>query len=205
MILDRPVDRHAAQPVPPESRGLAPTQGRRRRRPRLSVSGQAVGAQLGAERDQGSQVGHGLDRPGLGDAHKTVGVEVVAEQEGGVAVGGREQPRPPVVEEVALVDRLQPERVALLPERREDGLGLALFLRQQRGLPQPALTRCFEGDRLPEAGRYSQRASSFVQYETTRSAPARTIAVRDSSAAWRSSSHPRAAAALSIAYSPETL
>ena len=48
-------------------------------------------------------------------------------------------------------------------------------------------------------------ASSFVQYETTRSAPARLIAVSDSSAAARSSSQPCRAPAFTIAYSPETL
>jgi hypothetical protein len=32
------------------------------------------------------------------------------------------------VEEVALVDRLEPEGVALLAERREDGVKLALIL-----------------------------------------------------------------------------
>ena len=41
--------------------------------------------------------------------------------------------------------------------------------------------------------------------EAAESAPARLIAVSDSSAAWRSSSHPCAAAAFTIAYSPETL
>ena len=51
----------------------------------------------------------------------------------------------------------------------------------------------------------SHAARSFVQYETTMSAPARLIAVSDSSAAVCSSSQPRAAAALTIAYSPETL
>src|SRR5439155_21609634 len=51
----------------------------------------------------------------------------------------------------------------------------------------------------------SQVASSFVQYEITKSAPARLIAVSDSSAAGRSSRNPFAAAALTIAYSPETL
>jgi hypothetical protein len=92
-----------------------------------------------------------------------VGVEVVPEQERGVGVGGREQPRPAVVEEVALVDRLEPERVALLAEPREDRVELTLLLGAESGLPEPALTRGLEGDRLPEAGRYSQRASSFVQ------------------------------------------
>ena len=45
-------------------------------------------------------------------------------------------------------------------------------------------------------GRYGQLARSFVQYETTMSAPARLIAVSDSSAACRSSSQPRAAGRL---------
>jgi len=51
----------------------------------------------------------------------------------------------------------------------------------------------------------SQAASSLAQYVTTKSAPAREIAVSDSIAACRSSSQPRAAAAFTIAYSPETL
>jgi hypothetical protein len=92
-----------------------------------------------------------------------VGVEVVPEQERGVGVGGGEQPRPAVVEEVTLVDRLEPERVALLAEPREDRGELALILAAEGSLPEPALTRGLEGDRLPEARRYSQRASSFVQ------------------------------------------
>jgi hypothetical protein len=55
-----------------------------------------------------------------------VRVEVVAEQEGGVPVGRLEEAGPAVVDEVALVDRLQPERVPLIAERREDGRELAL-------------------------------------------------------------------------------
>src|SRR5205823_2323773 len=51
----------------------------------------------------------------------------------------------------------------------------------------------------------SHSASAPVQYDTTRSAPARLIAASDSSAACRSSSQPRAAAAFTIAYSPDTL
>ncbi len=205
MILERPLDGLAGQIIPAETRRLAAAHGRRRRRPRLAVAGEAVGPEPRAERDQGSEIGHGLDRPRLGDAHEPVGIEVVAEQERGVGIGGREQPWTAVVQDVALVDRLQPERIPLLAERREDGFELALLLGQKRRLPEPALTPGLEGDRLPEARCYSQRASSFVQYETTMSAPARTIAVRDSSAASRSSSQPRAPAALSIAYSPETL
>jgi hypothetical protein len=92
-----------------------------------------------------------------------VGVEVVAEQEGGVGVGRGKQPRPSVVEQIALVDRLQAERVAILAELREDRLELTFLLGPQRRLPEPALMRGLEGDRLPEARCYSQRASSFVQ------------------------------------------
>ena len=132
-------------------------------------------------------------------------VEVVAEQQRRVVVGGREQPRRPVVEQVALVDRLQAEGVALLGERREDRLLLAFAGRAQCVLPEGAFACRLPSDRLPEARRYNQVASSFVQYETMRSAPARTIAVSDSRAAARSSIQPRAAEAFSIAYSPETL
>jgi hypothetical protein len=92
-----------------------------------------------------------------------VGVEVVPEQQRGVRIGGREQPRAAVVEEIALVDRLQPERVALLTERREDRRELSLLFGPQRRFPEPALTGGLEGDCLPEARCYSQRASSFVQ------------------------------------------
>ena len=51
----------------------------------------------------------------------------------------------------------------------------------------------------------SHRARSFAQYVKTRSAPARLIATSDSSAAACSSRWPAAAAAFTIAYSPETL
>jgi hypothetical protein len=117
MILERLRDRLAAKPVPAAARGLATAEGRRRCRPRFSVARQAVGPQPRAERDQSRQVGYGLDRSRLGDADEPVGVEVVTEQERGVRVGGREQARSPVVQEVALVDRLQPEPVALFAER----------------------------------------------------------------------------------------
>jgi hypothetical protein len=90
-----------------------------------------------------------------------VRVEVVAEEERRVAVGRREQARSAVVEQVALVDRLEPERVALLGQRREDRL--ALRLGGQRLVPEPAFPRGLLDDRLPEVERYSQVASSFVQ------------------------------------------
>jgi hypothetical protein len=92
-----------------------------------------------------------------------VRIEVVPEQERAVLVGGREQPRPPVVREVALVDRLQAQRVALLGERREDRLVLALGFRAQRVRPERALRRRCLRDRGPDVRRYNQAASSFVQ------------------------------------------
>src|SRR6185312_8190149 len=188
---------------PRRSGVLATAERRGGRRPRLAVAGQAVGAELGAERDQRRKVPHRLDRPRLRDPDEAVRVEVVAEQQRGVLVDRGEQARHAVVEQVALVDRLEPDRVALLAEPREHGL--ALRLRLQRLGPQLALVGGLLGDRLPEVEGYSHPASSFVQYETIRSAPARLIAVSDSSAACRSSSQPRAPAAFSIAYSPETL
>src|SRR4029453_4002718 len=51
----------------------------------------------------------------------------------------------------------------------------------------------------------SQRASSLAQYETITSPPARFTVVNDSSAAAPSSIPPAAPAALTMAYSPETL
>ena len=44
-------------------------------------------------------------------------VQIVPEEERGVAVGGREESRASVVEEVRLVDRLQAEGEPLLGER----------------------------------------------------------------------------------------
>jgi hypothetical protein len=92
-----------------------------------------------------------------------VRIEIVAEQEGGVGVGWVEEPWPAVVEEVALVDRFQPERVALLAELREDRLQLALAGRAQRFLPEPALAPRLARDRLPDVKGYNQCARSFVQ------------------------------------------
>ena len=143
--------------------GLAEPQRGSCRGPLLAVARKPVGARLGAARDERGEVGHGLDRPGLGDAHEAVRVEVVAEQQGGVVVARREQPRRPVVEEVALVDRLEPQCVPLLGERREDGLQLAFRLRAQGIAPEAALARRLRRDRLPETRGYDQVASSFVQ------------------------------------------
>jgi hypothetical protein len=92
-----------------------------------------------------------------------VRVEVVPEQERRVLVGGCEEPWPPVVQEVALVDRLEAQRVALLGEQREDRLMLALALGPQRVRPERALRRRCLRDRRPDVSSYNQPANSFVQ------------------------------------------
>src|SRR5262249_10131165 len=79
-----------------------------------------------------------------------VGIQVVAEQERRVAVGRREQARAAVVQEVPLVDRLQPERETLPSERREDRLALALTGQTQRLAPEWALPLRLARDPLPE-------------------------------------------------------
>ena len=79
---------------------------RRRRGPCLRLAGAALGARLGAERDQLGEIVHRLDAARRRDPHEAVGVEVVAEEQSRIGVGRLEQPRRAVVEEVALVDRL---------------------------------------------------------------------------------------------------
>src|SRR5207248_9963289 len=83
--------------------------------------------------------------------------EVVAEQERGVAVRRREEPRAAVVQEVRLVDRLEPEREARLGEQREDGLGLALVRRPERRAPERALALRLERDNVPKLSGSRQR------------------------------------------------
>jgi hypothetical protein len=144
--------------------GLAPlAELRRGLGPGLAVAWKPVRAKLRAERDQRGKVGHVLHASRLRDADETVRVEVVAEQQRGVVVLRREEARPAVVEQVPLVDRLEPERVELLGERREDRLALALVVGPERVAPEPALGRRLRRDRLPEIGGYNQAASSFVQ------------------------------------------
>ena len=185
---------------------LDPPEQRDRRSPGLSVPRPALGTQVGAECQELGQLGDHTHVPLGGDADEAVGVEVVAEEDAGVTIGGREEPRPAVVQQVALVDRLDSERELLVGERGEDRELLPLFLRTERGGPESTLGARLECDRLPKRRRrQSQAASSLAQYEMTTSAPARLIAVRLSSAACRSSTQPRAAAAFTKAYSPLTL
>ena len=66
--------------------------------------------------------------------------EGVPEEQRDVVVRRGEEPRAAVVEEVALVDRLDPEcEAAILDERREDGIELPLAGRSEGGVPEWAL------------------------------------------------------------------
>jgi hypothetical protein len=101
--LDPTRHRTAAEPA------HAPIQASRRP-PLLRPEMRASRDQLGERRD-------GVEVAGGGDPDEPVRVQVVAEQERDVSVRRREQARPAVVDEVALVDRLEPEREALRRER----------------------------------------------------------------------------------------
>ena len=103
-----------------------PAEQRGRGRPEGAVAVRFLRAHLAAERDQLREVGDSGDVMERRDAGDAVRVEVVAEQERRVVVRRCEQPRAAVVDEVALVDRLEPQRVARLAERREDGAAVAL-------------------------------------------------------------------------------
>jgi hypothetical protein len=146
---------------------VARAEQRDRRRPDDAVGRLAAGArlraELGAEGEELREVGHDRHVAVLGDPDETVRVEVVAEEDARVAVRGREEPRAAVVEEVALVDRLEAEREARLGERREDSDGLPVARLEERGGPEVALARRLVGDRLPDVRYESQSAASLAQ------------------------------------------
>ena len=128
----------------------APVEGRDGRGPGLTVAGKALRAQVGAEGEELGKGPDGLDVTERGDADEAVRVEVVAQEDARVAVVGAEEPWLAVVQEIALVDGLEPDGKALLRERREDRLFLALGLGPKRGGPELALPPGLDGDRLPE-------------------------------------------------------
>ena len=78
-------------------------------------------------------------------------VEVVAEQQRQLVVLGREQSRAAVVTEVALVDRLQSDRVPLVAKKGEDRF--ALGSRSCNGGPEWALARSARRNGIPEVRR----------------------------------------------------
>src|SRR5262249_57042239 len=116
---------------------LAGAEQRRARGPGRSVAWGRVGLELRTQGDELGQIGDRLDAADVRDPDQAVRVEVVAEQERGVLVDRLEHARPSVVDEVALVDRLEPDRIALVPHDRVDGL--ALGLRPPRLMPERAL------------------------------------------------------------------
>src|SRR4051794_17328127 len=109
------------------------------RRPDRAVVPGALSSELGAQRDQLAHVRNGLHRPRGGEADEALGVQVVAEQENRVPVAGREEARAPVMDEVALVDRLDGDCEARVGERREDPLAVACAPGAERLLPERAL------------------------------------------------------------------
>ena len=116
----------------------APAEQRRGRRPERSVAFALLRPQLAAERDQLGEIGDGVDVMRGGDADEAVRVEVVAEEQRRVVVGRLEETRPSVVDEVALVDRLEAERVPRRAERGEDRR--AIRLRRARQSAQRLLS-----------------------------------------------------------------
>jgi hypothetical protein len=122
------------------------------RSPRRPVARLPLRAQMGAEGQKLSEVGDHADVSLPRDAHETVRVEVVAEQDARVAVGRRKEASAPVVEQIALVDRLDAECEALIGERREDRKLLPLRVRPKCCAPERTLPLRLAGDGLPERG-----------------------------------------------------
>jgi hypothetical protein len=85
------------------------------------------------------------------DPHEPVRVQVVTEEDARVAIRRSEEPRLPVMQEIALVDRLGTEREPLVRERREDRQLLPLIVRTKCGGPKRALVCSLERNGLPDA------------------------------------------------------
>ena len=134
------------------------------RRPGDAVSGTALGPQMSAEGEEAGEVGDGVYVPKRGNPDQSVRVQVVTEQDAGVVVYRREEARSAVVEEIALVDRLEPDGEPLVGERRENGQLLTLGSGPKSVAPERALPPCLHRDRLPDPrGYYSHCAMSFAQ------------------------------------------
>ena len=126
----------------------ARTERRRRRSPGRAVAVTALGTRLRAQRDQLGEIRNCGDVARVRHMHEAVRVQVVAEEERRVAIWRREEPRATVVDEVALVDRLQPEGVIGRSKRGEDRLVRALLRRKRSLLPERALRRGGLDDRV---------------------------------------------------------
>ena len=167
---------------------------------------------LGAGRDEPHLLDrrHGVDDL-LGELDLALGRRAERRPVGGrllhrlddLGVGVAEDERPPGHHPVDVAAPVGVLDVGALAAPREEGLvrPTASMARTGEFTPPGMSARARRHRLVP----HSQPASSFAQYETITSAPARLIAVRLSIAAARSSSQPRAAAAFTIAYSPLTL
>jgi hypothetical protein len=129
---------------------LDPAEQGDRGRPRFPVAGAALGAQVRTESEELGELSHDAHVSLRRHPHEPVRVEVVTQEDARVPVCGSEEPGLPVVQEVALVDRLDAEREPLVRERRKDRDFLALAFGTKRGGPERALVRGLERDGLPD-------------------------------------------------------
>ena len=147
----------------------------RSRRPGRSLTPTTVCTRLGAEGDQLREIVHRADAPGRRDADEAVGVEIVPEEKGGVRVGGSKQAGATVVQEIALVDRLDTEREGGLAEAREDRRATLLVSGKEGLPPERALRGRFRDERLPDRRRQLSKKS-----------PTASIVLSISSSPWAS-------------------
>src|SRR5580765_3216171 len=136
---------------------LAAPERRRGRCPDRPVPDDLLGTEVCTEGDQLREVADRLDGADLLDPDEAVRVEVVAEKERCVLILRSKESRAPVVQEVALVDRLDTEREALLAEEGEDRLPLLLVARAEREGPEGTLLPRIRGNRLPEISRRNRQ------------------------------------------------
>jgi hypothetical protein len=116
--------------------------------PRFAVAVLAFGSQTRADGDQLRELRDRADAAGGRDPDEAVRVEVVAEQQRELIVLGSEETGLPVVAEVPLVDRLEPDRVRVVAQQREDRLPFGITPR--RGRPQRAFAAGLFRDGAPE-------------------------------------------------------
>src|SRR5919106_4725108 len=128
------------------------------RGPGGAVARAVLGPKLGADGEELGEVGHHVHLAVSGNADEPVRVQVVPEQHGRVPVDGGEEPRPAVMEQIALVDGLEPDGEALLAERGEDGEQLALLATKKGPGPERAFDLRLDGDGLEQ--RHRRRSSA---------------------------------------------
>jgi hypothetical protein len=123
---------------------------RHRPRPGGAVPRPPLGTKLRAQGKELGEIGDDVHLSDRGDPDESMGVEVVAEEDGDVAVGRREEAGPAVMEEITLVNGLEPDGEPFVTKRRENQRLLALSPRPEGGAPERALPLGLAGDGLPE-------------------------------------------------------